>query len=214
MTSINSYFSAEIVNGLDYNHKKRTRRFSNLGDREMSLLNTLAPFGIGIFTIGAIAVMCGYQKTSVWFSAGALLLVGVIYSIEKLTAPKSLTETPEVGAGAPAQPAQSIVLWVDTGTFADWGGRDDAYTKGDSPKYGVHEDVLCDDKHVGFIAVCWSDRPNGYPPNVTVKKDFTVPPPEPKWCTYKNSDVTILTPPDGKAPKGRVFLCARAVKRG
>jgi hypothetical protein len=72
-----SLFSAEIVDWLDYNHKQRTRRFGNFGICEMTLLNTLAPFGIGIFTIGAIAVMCGYQKTSVWFSAGALLLVGV-----------------------------------------------------------------------------------------------------------------------------------------
>jgi hypothetical protein len=184
-----------------------------LVDYEMTSLNTLAPYGIGIFTIRAIAVMCGYQKTSVWFSAGALFLVGAIYSIEKLTAPQSLTKEQEAGAGAPTLPAQSNVYWVDTGTFADWGGRDDAYTKGQIPKYGVRDDDLCDDAHVGFIATCWSDRPNGYPPNVTVKKDFSVPPPEPAWCTYKNSDITMITPPDGKAQKGRVYLCARAVKR-
>jgi hypothetical protein len=172
----------------------------------------LSPLGIGAVAIGAIVYLIRHRGAApIWLSVAALALILSIYIIEKITSPQSLTSKEGTATDAAAKsPTESNIYWVDTGTFADWGGRDDAFTKGQIPKYAVAGNNLCDDSHIGFIATCWSDRPSGYPPNVSNKKDFTPPPNEPAWCTYKNSDITIVTPPDGGAPKGRVYVCARA----
>jgi hypothetical protein len=113
-------------------------------------------------------------------------------------------------AAAPVQ-AQNPwdMYWADTGWTADWGGRDQASTSTEMPRYSVHDNVLCDAAHIGYIATCWTNRPNGYPGVPVTDTDIVGTPPA--WCTYKNGTIKINTPPDGAAPPGKVYICARAV---
>ena len=123
-------------------------------------------------------------------------------AVQKLPRPQSL---PEPTASTPTSSTRPS--WIDTGTSADWAGRDIASTTGSIPKYGVSDKALCEEN--GLIAVCWDNRQGGYP--LGVPTDLAGQPSQ--WCTYKNPTVRISTPPDGKAPPGRVYLCARSVSR-
>jgi hypothetical protein len=107
--------------------------------------------------------------------------------------------------------ASSEAVWVITNTLEDWDGGDYAYTVGNMPKYNVREISLCDDSHVGQIAICWDNRPNGYPDERAIT-DFSPGEVLPAWCTYKNKSINILTRPDGSAPPGVIYLCGRPVK--
>ena len=85
--------------------------------------------------------------------------------------------------------------WAYVGVSADWGGMDRAYSSGDTPKETVQGYALCDHAHIGFVATCWSDRPNGYPPgNLPTDIIDASGHPLPAWCTYKDNRVNILTP--------------------
>jgi hypothetical protein len=106
----------------------------------------------------------------------------------------------------------SQINWVDTGTNADWGGRDYAFTSGSFPKYKVKETVLCDASRVGYVATCWDARPNGFPSSITLT-DIPAGTAPALWCTYKDNQIRLSTPPDGKAPAGRVYICAQSVPR-
>jgi hypothetical protein len=116
-----------------------------------------------------------------------------------------------VGAAPPAVNASQL-NWIDTGTNADWGGRDYAYTSTSRPKYTVKETTLCDAGKVGYVATCWDARPTGFPPNVALT-DVPAGMAPAQWCTYKDNQIRLSTPPDGKAPPGRVYICAQSVPR-
>jgi hypothetical protein len=101
-------------------------------------------------------------------------------------------------------------VWFQTNVPADWADHDYASTLGDTPKYYVHKGApLCDEKHLGQIAVCWDNRRNGYPSGV----DSNIPnigEEPPAWCIYKAKSINLSTHPDGPSP-GLVYVCARPV---
>lgn len=101
---------------------------------------------------------------------------------------------------------KGTTAWLETGIQADWGGRDIAYTRGITPKFLVANVVLCDPSKIGSIAVCWQDRPAGYP--LGTPSDFQGI--AKSWCTYKDNFIQLNTPPDGHAPPGLVFVCSRS----
>jgi len=119
----------------------------------------------------------------------------------------SLQAVAQEAAGRPA--AGTSIRWVDTNTFTDWGGHDHASTSGEIPDYSVRGFKLCDAGHIGFVATCWSNRPNGFPADVPT--DISGSPAA--WCTYKDGSVNVLTPKSGKAPLGRVYVCGRTIPR-
>jgi hypothetical protein len=122
------------------------------------------------------------------------------------------TKSNEVAAAAAPATNTSQINWVDTGTNADWGGRDYAYTSTSFPKYNVKETVLCDANRVGYVATCWDARSNGYPSNIALT-DIPAGTAPAQWCTYKDNQIRLSTPPDGRAPAGRVYICAQSVPR-
>jgi hypothetical protein len=115
-------------------------------------------------------------------------------------------------------PAEKLRLsgdyyWVEGGSRdADWAGRDYATTIASAPpipKYTLNGVSLCGAAKVGYVAVCWDNRPNGYPANVVT--DIPAGTSPRSWCTYKDSSVSLDTPRDGRAPLGHVFMCGRAL---
>ncbi len=145
------------------------------------------------------------QVADFWRDVGAGITTRLDnLAVQKLPQPQKL---PDPIAATPAPTTSDRQFWVDTGTLADWAGRDIASTSGPMPKFEVSNKALCDES--GQIAVCWDNRITGFPRNVPT--DLAVPP-TPQWCTYKSSTVRITTPPDGAAP-GRVYLCARSAAK-
>jgi hypothetical protein len=116
----------------------------------------------------------------------------------------------EVTCNAPTRGVQTG--WSDTGTNADWAGRDYAFTSTAIPKYDVRGVTLCSANNIGYVAVCWDQRPEGYPTGIDVT-DIPTGGKPPRWCTYKDNRVKLSTPPDGHAPPGRVYVCAQSVPR-
>jgi hypothetical protein len=111
-----------------------------------------------------------------------------------------------------SQAGNQTFSWVDTNTSADWGGRDYAYTSGNYPKYSVKDVTLCDSGKSGYIATCWDSRPEGYPSGISLT-DIPAGTAPALWCTYKNNLINLATPPDGKALKGRVYVCGRSIQK-
>lgn len=173
------------------------------------LVKNLVPFGIAGLAIVAILLIV-FRPQVRWLAVVAMLLIVAIFAVDRLNPPQPLSPAGENGGAKPPPPGISENYWVDTATKADWGGRDYAYTSSQVPKYSVKARTLCDENHIGYIATCWEYRPTGYPPGIT---DTDVQGARPDWCTYKDSSVTLATPPDGKASPGRVYLCGRAIKR-
>lgn len=116
----------------------------------------------------------------------------------------------EVFSSPPAS-AADLFRWIGDGYKADWGGRDKAYTSTVSPKYDVQTTALCNRENVGRIAVCWEDRPNGYP--VGTPTDIPTDQLPGAWCTYKDETVNRWTAPDGGAPPGWVYVCSLIVEK-
>jgi hypothetical protein len=114
----------------------------------------------------------------------------------------SLAGAKQVPTGPCASPSDKNFGWVDTNIQADWGGHDRGSTSGNQPKLSISDTPMCDDNNIGLIAVCWDNRPTGYP--VEVPTDVSGTPS--RWCAYKDRSVNIATPRDGHSP-GQVFEC-------
>jgi len=189
------------------------------------VIKQLVPFGIVGLAIVAIVILMvsnldpqriahalGTQEdnvrrgSQVLIFIGALLIAGLAV-FDKVTQLGKLEPAKEKPAEATPSGTSGAMYWVDTGTSADWGGRDSASTFGLIPKYSVATTRLCDENHAGSIAVCWDNRPSGYPSGVATDITGLTP----QWCTYKDSSIRLSTSPDGKAPPGRVYLCARSI---
>jgi hypothetical protein len=96
--------------------------------------------------------------------------------------------------------------WVNTGQPGDWGGRDQASTSYSTPKRFVKGNVLCDRAHAGNVAVCWTNRPTGFPGVPADHTDIVGNPAQ--WCTYKTSAIRIFTNQDGGAKEAsQVWVC-------
>jgi len=106
------------------------------------------------------------------------------------------------GGGSIVAPQIKQVRWIDTDVFSDWRGQDRASSAGLAPINQIGNFKLCDSNHVGFVAVCWSDRTGGYPSGVPSDLDGR----PAAWCTYKKGSIQVSTAQTGGAP-GRVFVC-------
>jgi hypothetical protein len=97
---------------------------------------------------------------------------------------------------------QTKVFWTNFAFQGDWGGQDEDCGAGSVP-----DKAKCDDDRVGRIAVCWDRRAEGWPPGAAgdnCRGSAT-------WCTYKNGNVHFGVVPNGQAPPGRVYICARGL---
>jgi hypothetical protein len=170
------------------------------------ILKSLVPFGIIGLAIVSVALLAQNPKGggNRWLAVLAMVLIGALAVFDKVYS------TPVLQPAPPVPRASGAMNWTDTGAIADWGGRDWASTSGQTPKYTVKGMALCDENHSGSIAVCWPNRPNGYPPGIDAS-DITGSPQQ--WCTYKDASIKLFTPPDGKAPAGRVYVCSLTIPR-
>jgi hypothetical protein len=96
---------------------------------------------------------------------------------------------------------REIYQWIDTKALADWGGNDEGWTDEREPlsKY-------CNRGREGILAVCWSNRPEGYPsspPPIFQGSQRTG-----AWCTYKLKEKLVFGRADG-SNQGRVYVCGR-----
>ena len=179
------------------------------------ILKALAPFGLSAVAI--LFVYLIYLKSGAHQKLFGLLAIGCILLLALLDIlfprPKIIPAVPESKGGAPTvppTPAAGVISWFDTTISADWAGRDRAFTKESIPKYSVSGADLCSENRLGYVAVCWDTRPSGYPGGVPNDLNGAI---TPSWCTYKGPEIRLSTPPDGRAPPGRVFLCSRDVSR-
>jgi hypothetical protein len=130
-------------------------------------------------------------------SAGAVLVGGILIYI--ISAERARITNPNA-------------VWVTAGVSGDWVGDDFAFTRSDIPKYSVGGVSLCDEYHLGRVAVCWDNRPDGYPSDATITD--VIPGSNPAgWCTYKYSNIRLFTPRDTKAAPGLIYVCARPIER-
>ena len=102
----------------------------------------------------------------------------------------------------PPPPQNSSIHWLALADPVDWGGHDRACSRGATPKTSIPELALCDRDNVGRIAVCWEDRPSGFPQGVPGDC-----PGSRAWCTYKDTSITAFTPRTGQA-LGRGYICS------
>jgi hypothetical protein len=183
-------------------------------------IRNLAPLGLSAIAILFIyLVFRGSQSYRRLFGLLAVIAIVFLAVLEKFYPAPLFTDTSQARekmttSGNPVTipaPPGGQVSWFDTSISADWGGRDRASSNGSIPKYSLPATDLCNDNRIGYVAVCWDTRPNGYPANVPT--DIPGGSSPPNWCTYKGPEIRLATPPDGRAPPGRVFLCARSVSR-
>jgi hypothetical protein len=180
------------------------------------VIRSLTPLGLSalaIFFIYLIYAGAGAHKRLFGLiSIACIVLLAFFDKLFPAPQPRDARAVAKSGVvTVPPSPAAGQVAWFDTSISADWGGRDWAFTKGSAPKYSVDGTVLCDDSRIGYLAVCWDARPGGYPSS-SFPNDLKGAP-SPNWCTYKSSEIRLSTRPDGNAPPGRVFVCARAVDK-
>ncbi len=181
----------------------------------VTALKDLVPFGIIGLAIAAVLIIVLSPRSSKvqWFAITGIIVIALLAAFDKVWQPGRLEPTPSPApTPAPAPGTSALYVWIDTGTNADWGGRDRAFTSTDIPKYVAGDSMLCDENHTATLATCWQNRAGGYPPG-NVPTDIDRAKPTSQWCTYKDSTINISTPPDGYAPKGRVYICGRAVAR-
>jgi hypothetical protein len=93
-----------------------------------------------------------------------MLLIGALAVLDKVWAPgtgklQSPAEAAKIEAAAAPPAGTTDIYWVDTGTNADWGGRDYAYASTSVPKYSLKDTNLCDANKIGYLATCWDARP-------------------------------------------------------
>jgi hypothetical protein len=106
------------------------------------------------------------------------------------------------------------ILWLtEGGVVAEWSGSDIASSSGAEPKYVVSTHETCNAALMGAVAVCWENKPSGYP-NVQITDFFSVDHPA-AWCTYKspNVDRSTIQPSRPGATSGVVYYCGKIVRR-
>jgi hypothetical protein len=169
------------------------------------IISALVPFGVaGLAIVAVVTMVMGPRGTAKWLVALGMLVVAGIFGFERWSKDQWQASPPVIPAST------SDVYWADTSAKADWGGRDLAYTAGLLPKYrSAGGKELCNQNSVGNVVTCWDNRPGGQAPNV----DSNVAPNEKHWCAYKDSSIRISMRPDGYAPAGQVYVCARNVPR-
>jgi hypothetical protein len=160
---------------------------------DSGVLEQLKFFGVpGLAIVAVVSVVC---------------LIGSIFIATK-NVPKIGTTITFVLFGSAAIVsilAISILLnvptyaWIDVATRGDWGGGDEFCSKGRLPLRAI-----CDVSRAGQVAVCWSNRPTGYPPGVDAECRG-----ERAWCTYKTMETLSVTSTAQGSSSGRVFVCAR-----
>ena len=181
------------------------------------IINSLVPFGIaGLAIVAIVMVVRNPKQTGNWLLAVAVAAIAMVFLGEKVLTPKGLeqAQTPEKTPDHPVGASgTSEAFWFFTGAKADWGGRDLAYTSGWEPTYKSHAGrALCDATLLGNVVTCWDDRSAGGGAQ-GAGVDSNVSPSENAWCAYKNNTVNLGVPPDGHAPPGRIYVCARPVAR-
>jgi len=170
---------------------------------DADVIKQLVPFGIvglGIVAVVVIAINPGSAANRI-VGLIAMALIASLAIFDKLSPAPSLQAAP-TRALLPTEGMH----WVDTGASADWVGKDIAYTAGYTPKYLVKDMQLCDTIHGNSIAVCWDNRPSGFPTGTPTDVSDT----PSQWCTYKDSSIRIFTAPTGGSPS-RVYLCGHAI---
>jgi hypothetical protein len=200
-----------------YLRNPATKVIASKGNTIMTaeMIKSLVPFGIiGLAIVALLIIAISPTKNGFKFALGPMLLIAILALVDRYLPTPGLLPGDHGDGTAAARPLtdNSNIYWTDSGTNADWGGRDYAYTSSPVPKYRVKDASLCDANRVGYVATCWDARPNGFPPNVdlTDVPRGTTPA---QWCTYKDNQIRLSTPPDGHAPAGRVFICAHVVGR-
>lgn len=118
-----------------------------------------------------------------------------------------------------ARPNEPSYGWAYLPKYVhDWDRRDYAVTSGALPK-GLGKDgkasvELCSAAHVGMVAECWNDREFTKPMDALKVDEMSGRPDinTRRWCTYKVASVNLSTPPDGRAPPPKVFVCTQFTK--
>jgi hypothetical protein len=123
---------------------------------------------------------------------------------------KNLINAVNVSCGENATSPRSISYWFDTGVKADWSGHDIAYSNGSKPKYNIGGTPLCDDQHLGSVAVCWTARQTGYPTgSITDVVEGTNPP---DWCVYKDTYIKMAEGAYRNATTpGEIYVCGTPI---
>lgn len=93
----------------------------------------------------------------------------------------------------PSSQSSSLHGWRQVGV-GDCAGRDTYCSAGAAPNAAVCA------QHVGTIAVCWGNRPSGFP----VGPNFATCQGQAAWCTYKSATPTTCS--GGGAP-GTMWIC-------
>jgi hypothetical protein len=180
------------------------------------VVHELVPFGIaGLAIAGIVALTFNPGSGRRWLLMGAMLVIAGIFGFDKYLQPKAeavqpTTELPHSSGVGNAPITTADVYWFPSGSKGDWGGHDLAHTDGEFPKYqSAKGNVLCDENHIGNIATCWDNRPDGRVPGL----DSNVPNSSSRWCTYKDNTIRSPTPPNGYATPAAVYVCAPRIPR-
>jgi hypothetical protein len=160
-------------------------------------ITALVPFGVAGLAIAAIVVLILFPKNKGgWAISFAMILIAAIFALDRY-----IGTSPEAA-------------WFDTTGSADWGGQDLAYTAGWLPLYkSAKGETMCDTNLEGNVVTCWDNRiadGTSLDPKVT---DTNVPMGSKKWCAYKDASIRVTTAQNGLAPKGKVYVCGRYVRR-
>ena len=136
-----------------------------------------------------------------YFRIGAGLLFALLVSILVVTSALQ----PRVG-------------WAPLKQLGDWFDYDTACTETDTPQLSVSNkegktQILCDDWHIGQVAVCWGDRLGtansaGIYPQGSFTEECQG---KKSWCTYKSEQALPLASDKGASP-GKVFICAQLLR--
>src|ERR1700712_4148114 len=107
-------------------------------------LKDLVPFGIIGLAIAAVVIIVLNPKSSKIqaFAVFGIVVIALLAAFDKWSQPGKLEPSPSPPTASPGPPA--AYFWVDTGTNADWGGRDSAFTSTSTPKYSAADFILCD----------------------------------------------------------------------
>ncbi len=122
-------------------------------------------------------------------------IIGVIVAVFVLIFPPY----PDRLTKLPSEP-QTDFRWNTAQGLGDWSGSDRTCSRGARPR-----DSECDERHKNDVAICWSDRGVGWPPDGDCGGSFS-------WCTYKTVKYTAEMPAkkdnhkEDYAP-GVVYVC-------
>ena len=94
--------------------------------------------------------------------------------------------------------------WIHRQVRGDWSGHDVASTESSYPVNILNSVQLCNKDSLKKIAICWTDRAEGYPKDVLT--DIKGKPPA--WCAYKDSYFNVNSIPNGTAPQADLYECS------